>query len=263
MLRQARLERGLSQRELCGDQITRNMLSQIENGTARPSMDTLRYLAGRLGKPLGYFLEEPAASPNQPILEQGRGAYVREDYAQALQIMAGYRGPDPVFDAEAILLAALCRLALAERAIAEGRLPYAQSLLEQAAEGNASIYFGISLERRRLLALAQARQGRGAPPPEDDRELLLRAKLALDEGDPVRAGQYLDAAEDTGSPGWNYLRGMAYAGAGEYERAAACLRVAELSWPGPCAAQLEKCCLALEDFKGAYHYACLRRELAE
>ena len=41
-LKQARLDAGLSQRQLCGTEITRNMLSQIENGNARPSMDTLR-----------------------------------------------------------------------------------------------------------------------------------------------------------------------------------------------------------------------------
>ena len=34
LLRQARLEAGLTQRELCGERITRNMLSQIENGAA-------------------------------------------------------------------------------------------------------------------------------------------------------------------------------------------------------------------------------------
>ena len=33
-IKQARLEAGLSQRQLCGDTITRNMLSLIENGTA-------------------------------------------------------------------------------------------------------------------------------------------------------------------------------------------------------------------------------------
>ena len=37
-IKQARQEAGLSQRQLCGDAITRNMLSQIENGSARPSM---------------------------------------------------------------------------------------------------------------------------------------------------------------------------------------------------------------------------------
>ena len=62
---QARQEAGLSQRQLCGDVITRNMLAQIEHGTARPSMDTLQYLAERLGKSISYFLEEASLeSPN-------------------------------------------------------------------------------------------------------------------------------------------------------------------------------------------------------
>ena len=46
-IRQVRLDAGLSQRQLCGGLITRNMLSQIENGNARPSMDTLQQLAQR------------------------------------------------------------------------------------------------------------------------------------------------------------------------------------------------------------------------
>ena len=55
-LRQTRLELGLSQRQVCGDTITRNMLSRIENGQAKPSMKTLQYLASVLQKPVGYFL---------------------------------------------------------------------------------------------------------------------------------------------------------------------------------------------------------------
>ena len=47
-LRQARINAGLSQRQLCGDEITRNMLSQIEHGTCNPSVSTLCYLAKRL-----------------------------------------------------------------------------------------------------------------------------------------------------------------------------------------------------------------------
>ena len=48
-IKQARLEAGLSQRQLCGETVTRNMLSQIENGTAKPSMGTLCFFAERLG----------------------------------------------------------------------------------------------------------------------------------------------------------------------------------------------------------------------
>ena len=75
-LKQARLEAGLSQRQLCGDAITRNMLSQIENGSAKPSMATLRYLAERLGKSVSFFLEEDAVlSPNQAVMAEIRTAY--------------------------------------------------------------------------------------------------------------------------------------------------------------------------------------------
>ena len=59
-IRAARLGAGLSQRQLCGEEITRNMLSLIENGSARPSMKTLEYLARKLGKPLSYFLDAHA-----------------------------------------------------------------------------------------------------------------------------------------------------------------------------------------------------------
>ncbi len=56
-IKEVRLAAGLSQRQLCGDTITRNMLSLIESGRAKPSMDTLACLADRLGKPMGYFLD--------------------------------------------------------------------------------------------------------------------------------------------------------------------------------------------------------------
>lgn len=73
-LRNARLEASLSQRQLCGEVITRNMLSQIEHGTARPSMDTLKYLASRLEKPISYFLEEDLDTAPLEVLEKLRQA---------------------------------------------------------------------------------------------------------------------------------------------------------------------------------------------
>ena len=77
-IKAARLEAGLSQRQLCGEVITRNMLSLIESGRARPSMDTLRYLAGQLEKPMGYFLEEQAVAPEREDLRQTRLALAQQ-----------------------------------------------------------------------------------------------------------------------------------------------------------------------------------------
>ena len=46
----------MTQSELAGEIITRNMLSRIETGAAQPSLDTLFYIAGRLGIPAGFLL---------------------------------------------------------------------------------------------------------------------------------------------------------------------------------------------------------------
>ncbi len=50
----------MTQQELAGDQITRNMLSRIENGCALPSLPTLLYIAERLGVPAGFLLVDGA-----------------------------------------------------------------------------------------------------------------------------------------------------------------------------------------------------------
>ena len=113
-IRQARQEAGLSQRQLCDGEITRNMLSQIEHGTAKPSMKTLTFLASRLGKPVGYFLDEDV-----PQLPDGR-------FLEAVALMEG-----------------------AEAAIAQGKYPYARQLLQRAGEGLPPV-----LERQRLLLLS-------------------------------------------------------------------------------------------------------------
>lgn len=260
-LRQARLEAGLSQRQLCGDEITRNMLSQIENGVARPSMDTLRYLAGRLGKSVSWILEEQAVcSPNQEVMAAARGAYFAGDFAHSMKVLAAYREPDPVFDWERGLLAAKCALALGAQAISEGRLPYGVELLQRAGElGAETPYYGPELERQRLLLLARA--GRKVDLPEEDEPLLIRAEQALAAKDPDRAGQYLDAVQDRASARWNLLRGRAYLYRERYAEAADCFRAAEAEYPKETAPALERCCQALEDYKGAYFYACKVREL--
>lgn len=156
-IRAARLEAGLSQRQLCGDVITRNMLSQIENGSANPSMTTLQYLAGRLEKPVSYFLqEEIVRSPNTDLMEKARQAYSLGNYTLVLEMADRYQGPDPLFDAEWQYLCALCALAQAELLVAHGDMLQAVPLLEQVHRG--SIYYRVDMERRRKQLLAQVYQ---------------------------------------------------------------------------------------------------------
>ncbi len=55
-IKEARLAKKLTQSEVVGDFITRNMLSQIESGTATPSVKTLEYLAEVLDLPVSSLM---------------------------------------------------------------------------------------------------------------------------------------------------------------------------------------------------------------
>jgi len=57
-IKKARTESGMTQTELAGSSITRNMLSQIENNTAVPSVSTIKHIAAKLNIPVGYFLSD-------------------------------------------------------------------------------------------------------------------------------------------------------------------------------------------------------------
>lgn len=258
-LKQARLELGMSQRQLCGDVITRNMLSLIENGAASPSMDTLRYLATQLGKTVGYFLEEEAVtSPNQTVMERARSAFDLGDYDCVLQELELYHSPDPIFDREEALMRSLSLLNLAEEALSLGKKPYALELLERTKTvGKQTPYYTAELERRRLLTMARL-----VPTeiPVDDRELLIRAELALKKGNNEEVVRYLEAAQDRTDSFWNFLRGQAYLSVCDFASAQVCLEAAWAYDPKTCAQLLEQCCREQEDYKGAYRYACYLRE---
>lgn len=60
-IRELRIRLGITQRELAGERITRNMLSLIESGNASPSVSTLLYIADRLGTSAGYFFTSTEA----------------------------------------------------------------------------------------------------------------------------------------------------------------------------------------------------------
>lgn len=265
-LRQTRQEMGMSQRQLCGEMITRNMLSQIENGSARPSMDTLRYLAERLGRPVSYFLEEdPVSSPNRTVIDGARLAFLRKDWESILGCLENYRTPDAIFDWEKGLLEALSLLELAEQALENGKDIYARELLDKAEKaGKSTPYYTEATERRRLLLLGKIGGQKASAIckalPGVGEELLLRAKAALEEGAPERAGCLLDAAEDQSTQQWLELRGQASFAQGQFEPAARCFHKLEETQPEKAAPLLESCYRELKDFEKAYFYACKSRK---
>lgn len=264
ILRQARLDSGMSQRELCGDKISRNMLSQIENGTAHPSMETLTYLAEKLGKPVGYFLDEQSpVSSNQALIEQARASFSAGNYGLTLSILGNYEPDDPVYDWEFHLLEAQSCLELATKAIQKGHTAHAAQLLDRAAlAGEKTPYYNDATRRQRLLLLCRVTKD-NPPLPADDDALLVRASIAIGEGDPARAMQYLDAAEEKNAVEWQYLRGKTCMAMDDFSQAVTYLKAAEEYHPKECADMLEQCYREIGDFKNAYFYSCKRKTMEE
>lgn len=219
-IRSARLEAGLSQRQLCGSEITRNMLSLIENGAAKPSMTTLRYLARQLNKPLSFFLEEDA--PEQEALSRN---------VQLLQHAAA--------------------------ALAEDRVILAEQLLQQVDSREPDILRRKLLLSAQLPGADTAQLCRDLP--SWDEELLFRARGALEAGDPERCFVILQAADDRESPHWHLLLGKACLARKEYSAAAQHLHRAEASAPEKTAPLLEQCYRELGEYKMAYEYACKQK----
>lgn len=259
-LRAARLDAAMTQKQLSEGIVTRNMLSQIENGIAKPSMKTLEAFAARLNRNISYFLEESSAdSPNTRVMEAARSAFDSGKYFQALSALESYIQPDKVYDRERQLLEQLCLLEAARQAISSGKLPYARKLLESCREYTA--YCGKNLRRERLLLLGKLPGSAVSRDlPSLDEELLIRAEEALNRGAHSRAEALLEACEEREDFSWRLLRGKCAMAQGQYAQARKYLLAAEKTCPEEAVPLLEVCFRELGDFQQAYQYACKQRK---
>jgi tetratricopeptide (TPR) repeat protein/DNA-binding XRE family transcriptional regulator len=73
-VKQARFEAGLSLAQVAGSELSRTAIYFVETGKAKPSMETLRLIATRTGRPLDYFLSrsnlEPRSTPGTEEIER-------------------------------------------------------------------------------------------------------------------------------------------------------------------------------------------------
>ncbi len=89
-LKSARLAKKMTQSDVVGSFITRNMLSQIESGTATPSMKTLEYLSGVLDLPLEKLLSESGGTESEQsslaALRRAKQLLEEEQYEEVLRV---------------------------------------------------------------------------------------------------------------------------------------------------------------------------------
>ncbi len=119
-IKEARLAKKMTQSDVVGDFITRNMLSQIESGTAYPSIKTLEYLAGVLEIPLKNLVDEKSISGSETketsiftILGQSKAEYLNKSYESAINKMSPMAIPENELYDEACAILSLSHLGLA------------------------------------------------------------------------------------------------------------------------------------------------------
>lgn len=147
-LRQAKL---MTQSELAGNQITRNMLSSIEHGTALPSLPTAMYIAERLNVPVGYLLageEDELAYRKMTAMANIRRAYAARDWRGTLALVnaAGVGSADD----ELSLIRAQCEFGQARREIEAGHLRPAVAALDRALQAAEETVYDTGWLRRSI-----------------------------------------------------------------------------------------------------------------
>lgn len=288
-IKNARLERHMTQKDVVGDYITRNMLSKIENGSATPSVKTLEYLAGALGLPAGYFMTESNGDELTPgSISDARAQFKQGNFdacvqlLEALDMEGGYRD-------EAMLLMARAKIDLSKKAMAEGRYEEAIRLAQEAISHNdESLYVSTAFRTEALLLIARCTmelEGDFLKAMDDyqasyqDQGLgefyhLTMAEYYIGQGDLASAKKEMDSIlrlSEASKPAYLMLQGNMDLKDSQYEQAAKQLEKAEQLarttgsnyFMSSLYAMLEQCYREMEDFKKAYHYASMQLQIKE
>lgn len=152
-IKQLRAKKLMTQSELAGAEITRNMLSRIENGAALPSLGTIAYLAGRLGVPAGYLLsegEEEFIYNKTAVMKNIRRAYTDGNFELCRDICLSSFNE---FDDELELILTDCCLGVAETYMKEGRLRNARDYLDEALVHSANTMFNTVTQKNSIAVM--------------------------------------------------------------------------------------------------------------
>ena len=275
-LRTAKL---MTQSDLVGGEITRNMLSRIENGAANPSLDTVCYIASRLNVPVGYLLgdeRDEAIYTKYNDVVGIKKAFMNENYGICKDMCVN---SDSAEDDEIQLLLCECNLALGIEEFNNGHLRESCRLFDEAIDGCSKTIY----RTERVVAVAATyfryisrispsvssdiideNEVNTYPAMTDD---FCRYALALERFD---NGIYelSDLRED--SPYELHLMAKAAMNKGDHAAAHVYLHKAlgnEINIPQPVLyfifSDLEICSKEIEDFRGAYEYSMNKLELIQ
>jgi len=282
-IRSLRVAKLMTQSELAGNQITRNMLSCIENGSAQPSLSTIRYIAKALNVPVGFLLAEEGDElvyQKMSGLPNIKRAYRAGDW-MGCRSLCLLSCPEP--DDEIRLILSTCDLEIAKSAFWEGKIHHACRFFDEAmlyasdtlypAEhvyAEAEVYFRYMANISPMLySDVLDEQATRSVVCKTAFSLYLEALEALDSGEesPAKEFSQIHSEESFFCSHLNIKCLMNRNKFGEAKDALMSLLEAEILLNEisllAILSDLEICCREIEDFKGAYRYANERIQLLE
>ena len=273
-IRERRKKLGLTQAQLCGDYMTRNMLSRIETGDAHPSLDTLLYISQKLKMPPSFFLcrdnMEEAEYTKAVRVKDARRFFGTGQLKKCLDVCEEL----PSDDDEVSAIKAGARILNAIALFDRGELREARANLEKAEDAiHSTVYlYDESISQIKLIRSLFNSLSKGEPlepadlpsaPPiyfSKDRYLYILA-LSLGEN-----GTHIKHALSEGSVYKKHLEARELMAGGSFAEAALILDVIFNDAPD-CYLEyftlldLEICCRESEDYKTAYRLAEIRADL--
>ena len=282
-IRELRVAKLMTQSELAGTQITRNMLSCIENGVAQPSLSTILYIASRLNVPAGFLLAEEGDEivyRKMSSFANIKSAYIAEDW-RGCRSLCLFGCPQP--DDEISLLLSDCDAEIATEEFWHGKLRSACRFWDEALsyaektvystehiEARAKVFFRYmerisptlysdALDQERVLSIEYKS-------PFSD---YVKALEELDQGNLEFADSFLKKA-DLNSFFTKHIQIRLMVQEKLFSDAkAALVKLLDAETPlnevelYAVLCDLEICCRETEDYKGAYGYASEKVELLE
>lgn len=279
-IRRTRLQKGLTQAQLAGDCITRNMLSQIEHDAAKPSMRTLEHIARTLEVKMGWLLEKTELDRDN-ALQEARDRYQEKDYVNCLEQLQRQSGPTQ----EGILLTALCVGELAQVCLDREEYGPAEDYARQALAACDQCLYPTwnvqALAASVLVVCRMAADQEAETAVADLRDRYLRGQTAVGchllMAHYHLGQQHVQAAEreiwsiadlpEENRAEYLILRGHIANQKEQFENAALYFQQAEESQPSSkrllrlLYQGMERCCKELEQYKLAYEYAVKQKEL--
>ena len=286
-IRELRISKLMTQADLAGDRITRNMLSCIENGSANPSLSTIVYIAGRLNVPAGFLLAEQGdemAYRKMSNLSNIKKAYTTGD-VQSCRSLCLSGCPEP--DDEISLLLANCDTEIAVEEFWSGRLRSSCRFFDEAlGYAERTIYATDAIEAEiRVYFRFMERISHTLYSDLLDEEKVLRVKSnsiisqyldaldALDNGDTSAAEALIAQLAESGKNSFfeAHLQSKLLIIQKNYKQAQKALQQLLQDSGTPLnkielytvLGDLEICCREDEDYKNAYRFASEKVELAE